>query len=232
MKTFADAHRWVNVWFQKTAGGDDRPAYFDIDACYPQLRRIDRAFPEIRAEALALLGRREEVPRLHETDPGQECISATTPNDWRVYYLILAGAKAEPNRAECPATARALDQVPGVFQACFSILDAGKSVPPHRGPYSGYLRYHLGLICPEDDPPELKVNGQPYTWREGESVLFDDTHEHQVSNTCAEPRIVLIVDVFRPMPLPQTLVNHGARRLAARLYGQPVLRGVLGRNGG
>lgn len=232
MKIIADAHRWVNTWFQKTAGGDDRPAYFDIDSYYPQLRRIDHAYPEIRAEAMALLGRRAEVPRLHETDPGQECISASTPNDWRVYYLMLAGAKAQPNRAQCPATARAIDRVPGVFQACFSILDAGKSVPPHRGPYSGYLRYHLGLVVPDDHPPQLKVNGQPYTWREGESVLFDDTHEHLVINTCAEPRVVLIVDVFRRMPLPQTLVNRGVRRLGARLYGQPVLRNVLGLDGG
>jgi aspartyl/asparaginyl beta-hydroxylase (cupin superfamily) len=228
----ADAHRWVNSWFLRTAGGDGRPAYYDIDSYYPQLRQIDHAFPEIRGEAVALLSRRDEVPRLHETDPGQECISAATPNDWRVYYLTLAGAKARPNQARCPATARVLDRVPGVFQACFSILDAGKSVPPHRGPYGGYLRYHLGLIVPDNDPPQLKVNGQAYTWREGEGMLFDDTHEHEVINICAEPRVVLIVDVFRPMPLAQTLVNRGARRLGARLYGQPILRNALGRNAG
>jgi aspartyl/asparaginyl beta-hydroxylase (cupin superfamily) len=223
----ADAHRKVNSWFLRTAGGDQRPAYFDIDRHYPQLRRIDRAFPEIRAEAMALLDRRSEVPRLHETDPGQECISAATPQDWRVYYLVLAGAKASTNMAECPVTSRVLAGVPGMFQACFSILDAGKSVPPHSGPYMGYLRYHLGLVVPTVDPPQLVVNGEAYTWREGESVLFDDTHTHQVINTCAEPRVVLIVDVFRPMPLPQTLVNRAAGRVATRVYGRPTLARTL-----
>src|SRR3954452_1493227 len=107
----ADAHRMINSWFLKTAGGATRPAYFDIDSYYPALRQIDRAFPAIRDEALSLLRRRQEVPRLHETDPGQECISATTPNDWRVYSLILAGVKAGPNMAQCPVTSSVLERV-------------------------------------------------------------------------------------------------------------------------
>jgi aspartyl/asparaginyl beta-hydroxylase (cupin superfamily) len=224
---FADAHRMVNSWFLKTAGGDGRPAFHDIDAVCPALRRIDRAFPEIRAEVLGILDRRHELPLLHETDPGQECISDATPEDWRVLYLSLMGARADANRARCPVTSAAVDRVPGVFQSCFSILDPGKSVPPHAGPYFGYLRYHLALVVPDQDPPQLKVNGEPYTWREGESILFDDTHTHEVINTSAEPRVVLIVDVFRPMPLAQTLVNRGARRLAARVYGRPTLQRAL-----
>ena len=31
----------------------------------------------------------------------------------------------------------------------FSILEPGKHLPPHRGPYNGVLRLHLGLIVPE-----------------------------------------------------------------------------------
>lgn len=217
----------LNSWYARTAGGDDRPAFYDIDATCPALRRIDRAFPAIRAEVLGILRRREDVPRLHETDDGQRCISAATPHDWRVLYLSLMGVQAAPNRALCPATCAAVDQVPRVFQACFSILDPAKSVPPHCGPYYGYLRYHLALVVPDHDPPTLRVKGEPHTWREGESILFDDTLTHEVINTSAEPRVVLIVDVPRPMPLAQTVLNRLARRVAGRMYGEPVLRRAL-----
>jgi aspartyl/asparaginyl beta-hydroxylase (cupin superfamily) len=36
-----------------------------------------------------------------------------------------------------------------LFQAFFSILDGGKSIPRHAAPYRGYLRYHLGLKVPK-----------------------------------------------------------------------------------
>ena len=32
-----------------------------------------------------------------------------------------------------------------MMTAFFSILAPGKHIPPHRGPYKGLLRYHLGL---------------------------------------------------------------------------------------
>jgi aspartyl/asparaginyl beta-hydroxylase (cupin superfamily) len=217
----------LNQWYARTAGGDDRPAFYDIDATYPALRRIDRAYPAIRDEVLGIIDQRAAVPRLHETDEAQHCISATTPNDWRVLYLSLMGVRAGPNRSRCPVTAAAVDRVPGVFQVCFSILDPGKSVPPHCGPYYGYLRYHLALVVPPDSPPVLTVKGEPHTWREGESILFDDTLTHEVSNTAAGPRVVLIVDVPRPMPLPQAMLNRVARKVAGRMYGRPVLRRAL-----
>jgi aspartyl/asparaginyl beta-hydroxylase (cupin superfamily) len=227
LRLAATLQRGINDWFLNTAGGEDRRAFYDIDDTCPALRRIDEAYPQIRAEAMALLGHRQDIPRLHDTDPGQECISAHSPNDWRVFYLTLMGAHAEPNRAACPRTSAVLDTIPGLFQACFSILDPGKSVPPHRGPYGGYLRYHLGLVVPEQNPPSLRVKDEVYTWRQGDSTLFDDSLEHEVFNSCSEARVVLIVDVSRPMPPVQRLVNGAVKRVARRVYGRPTLQKAL-----
>lgn len=217
----------VNNWFLRTAGGERRPVFFDIDSAYPSLRRVDKAYPGIRREALSLLEQRQSMPRYHETDGSQTCISAATPHDWRVFYLYLMGQRADPNLAVCPATAAVLDDIPGLMSAYFSVLDAGKSVPPHHGPFGGYLRYHLGLVVPANNPPTLRVRDTFHTWREGESVLFDDSHEHEVINESDGPRVVLIVDVERPMPLPQRLANRLATRIARRTYGQPVVRTAL-----
>ena len=83
------------------------------------------------------------------------------------------GRKAALHRLQCPMTARVLDRIPGVFQAFFSILEGGKSIPTHRSPYWGYLRYHLALDVPKQGPqPRMRVGGQWLTWegRQGLSV--------------------------------------------------------------
>lgn len=212
----------LNGWYFRTAGGEARPPIMDIDEVLPALRVVDRAYEDIRAEIAPVLAQRAAVPRFHEVDPAQATISATTPNDWRVMHLWLMGTPVEPNWSRFPKTAKALTAVPDLFSAAVSILDAGKAVPAHSGPSCGYLRYHLGLVVPKEDPPTIRVKDQLYTWREGESVLFDDSWEHEVYNTAKEPRVVLIVDVLRPMPLLQRLSSRAAARVARQLYAKPV----------
>jgi aspartyl/asparaginyl beta-hydroxylase (cupin superfamily) len=112
-----------------------------------------------------------------------------------------------------------------MIQAFFSILDPGKSVPEHEGPYLGYLRYHLGVCVPAKDPPKIIVNGQDYVWKEGEAVLFDDSWPHSVVNTSNELRAVLIVDVRRPLPFLPDLVNRLLTDVLGRhTYGRALAR--------
>ena len=215
----------VNSLFDLHAGGRRRPVFHDIAQVRPELAGLRREFPAIRQELMSLLDE-TQAPRCHEVDRMQTFISATTEKDWRVFYLYLIGEKPEANRARCPVTCAALDRVPGVFQALFSILDPGKSIPSHEGPYRGYLRYHLGLIVPEQDPPQIRIKDQIYTWREGEDVLFDDTWEHEVTNHCKDRRVVLIVDVRRPMPLPLTALNRLVELIMRMVYGKQVVKMV------
>ncbi|MEV4317502.1 aspartyl/asparaginyl beta-hydroxylase domain-containing protein [Actinocrispum sp. NPDC049592] len=214
----------VSNWFKRTAGGPERPVMFDIDQTYPALRRLDNGYSDIRAELEEVLKNRDVLPAYHDLDPDQADISNVTPKEWKIYYLWAMGERAEPNASKCPKTAALVGSIPNVFQAFFSILEPGKSIPEHEGPYCGYLRYHLGLIVPPDSPPRIRVHDQWYTWQEQQSVLFDDSWNHEVTNTSTGERIVLIVDVLRPMPLPQTIVNHGVARVARYVYGRKVLK--------
>jgi ornithine lipid ester-linked acyl 2-hydroxylase len=78
---------------------------------------------------------------------------------------------------------------PGLITVLFSILEPGKHLPAHRGPYNGVLRLHLGLIVPE--PCErlgIRVENQIYRWREGEVVIFDDSYEHEAWNDTSDTR--------------------------------------------
>jgi aspartyl/asparaginyl beta-hydroxylase (cupin superfamily) len=218
-----DGFNWL---FDLHTGGPKRPVFFDIDQTCPALRVLDRAFPAIRAEVSALLAEKATIPRYHDLDRMQTYISGTVDadKDWKVYYLYAMGEKPAANRARCPQTAAALDRVPGLFQAFFSILDGGKSVPAHAGPYRGYIRYHLGLVVPAAAPPSIRVKDQVYTWKEGESILFDDSWEHEVINKSADDRVVLIVDIRRPMPLPFAALNRSVESVMRLVYGKTILK--------
>lgn len=216
----------LNRFLLRYVGGDRRPAFFDVNATYPALDHVTRAYPAIREECAQLLARRDQLPRYHEVDPGEQAISAADPDrHWYVFMLYVLGHKPAANRALCPATCAALARVPNLVQGFFSILDPGKRVPRHEGPYLGYLRYHLGLHVPQDNPPRLIVNSQEHVWKAGQAVMFDDSWPHEVINESREPRVVLIVDVLRPLPLVPALVNrlvmHG---LARPTYGRSVAR--------
>jgi len=215
----------VNWYFGRYVDRDSRPTFFDIKSCYPALDEVTQAYPVIRREFERLLAAGNELPQYHELDSGERKISSTTPKRWNVFMLEIMGHKPAANVAACPETCRVLAGVPNMIQAFFSILDPGKSVPEHEGPYLGYLRYHLGVRVPAQNPPKLIVNGQDYVWKEGEAVLFDDSWPHSVVNTSDALRAVLIVDVRRPLPLFADLCNRFITDVIARhTYGRSVAR--------
>ena len=117
-----------------------------------------------------------------------------------------------------------LDGIPDLFQAFFSILDPEKSIPSHTALYSGYLRYHLGLKIPRKDPPSMRVKDQWYVWQEGEAILFDETYDHEVLNRSAEERVVLVVDVLRPMPPLAHSINRLIRTMSRYAYAKGVIK--------
>jgi aspartate beta-hydroxylase/beta-hydroxylase len=198
----------VNRYLLRYAGEEQRPVFFDIDTVCPQLHALEQAYPHIRAEAEALLAQRVAMPNYHEVNPPAKAISSSTDGNWKVFMLELLGHRPERNRTRCPATCAAVERVPGVLQAFFSVLEPGKSIPLHDGPYIGYLRYHLGVRVPSVAPPFIRVAGHEYTWKEGSGVLFDDSWPHEVINHSREPRVVLIVDLPRPLPLLPRMVNN------------------------
>ena len=46
------------------------------------------------------------------------------------------------------------------------------------------------------------------SWDEGESLIFDDTYEHEVWNDTSGFRAVLFVDFVRPVKFPFNLLNQ------------------------
>ena len=175
-------------------------------AVFPWVAEVERASPAIRAELMRVLTRKDELPGFHELSSDVATIS--TDRGWKTYLLCGYGFRSEANIAACPQTWAACQDIPGLITAMFSILEPGKHLPPHRGPYNGVLRLHLGLIVPE--PREnlgLRVDRQVYRWREGEAILFDDAYEHEAWNRTTKTRVVLFVDFVKPLRQPARFLN-------------------------
>lgn len=222
---FKDA---INKLYAYYVGYEKRPTFFDIEQTFPALNTITAHFPGIKEEYERVLANTECFPRYHDIDPGEAEISNASNKNWNIFMLYLLGYQLKKAQTLCPILCSLLEKIPHLIQAFFSILEPGKSIPLHKGPYIGYLRYHLGVQIPKNNPPQIIVNNQPYTWQEGEAVLFDDSWPHEVRNQSDDYRVVLIIDVLRPMPLLPHLVNQLVTQIIGRFfYGRKVIKRAL-----
>ena len=127
-------------------------------------------------------------------------VNNLSENDWKIIPLKTTGLIIHPNLQYFNSLKNIISH-PSIHNAFFSILEPNSKIPPHIGPYKGYLRYHLGIIIPEENgkKPSIKINNIPYFWKEGEGVLFDDMFVHSVVNPTNQKRVVLFIDVIRPI---------------------------------
>lgn len=190
----------------------DRPV-FDPRA-FHWIERVEAATPLIRSELDEVLREPARIPEFRDVSKDQAHLAPE--GTWKTFFFHAYGHRAERNCARCPITARVVESIPGMQTAFFSILAPGARIRPHRGPHAGVLRYHLGLIVPaSDERCAIRVDDQILHWREGGSLVFDDTYEHEAWNETDQPRVVLFVDFERPLHGVARSLNRGFTRLVA-----------------
>lgn len=191
----------------------DKPA-FDA-AEFPWTAVLERNADVIRCECEAILQFDGAIPSFHELSPDQKSISSD--ERWKTYLLFGMGQKGEGNCARCPETTRVLESIPGMTTAFFSILSPGKHIPPHRGIFKGFVRCHLGLLIPERQADcYMRIEDVNLHWQPGKCIVFDDTYEHEVYNNTDEIRVVLLIDVLRPMRYPGRVLTRALMWIGSR----------------
>ena len=98
----------------------------------------------------------------------------------------------------------------GARDADGDVLDPGarQAHPRAQRPVQGRDPVPPRAQVPRDaDRCRIRVGDAYATWREGESLIFDDTYEHEVWNDTDEDRVVLFLDVVRPLRFPMNVVN-------------------------
>lgn len=183
-----------NVFLFLTSAVPNRP-YLDL-AAFPELELLRGNWQTIRDEAQALY----DAGHIRATDGHDDVYgNSLFKKGWKRFYLKWYGDPLASAQRLCPTTVGLLDRLPTVHAAMFSLVGPNSRLGKHRDPLGASLRYHLGLITPNSDACRILVDGQPYGWRDGEGVLFDETYLHWVENDTDQTRIVLFCDVERPL---------------------------------
>ncbi|MGH3249467.1 MAG: aspartyl/asparaginyl beta-hydroxylase domain-containing protein, partial [Trebonia sp.] len=183
---------------------------------FPWAEALERDWRQIRGELDQVLVHYDALPNIQDISTDQ--YGLTQDDRWKTFFFHAFGDRFDGNCQRCPKTAALLDRVPGITTAFFSILGPGKHLRPHRGYYKGVVRYHLALRVPEDRMAcGINVGGELVHWSEGTGFFFDDTYRHEAWNRASQVRIVLLLDVLRPLPFPYSLLNkmviYGTARL-------------------
>jgi beta-hydroxylase len=136
---------------------------------------------------------------------------------WKRFYLTWYGEPLPSAQALCPNTVALVKRIPQVKAAMFALLPPGSKLNPHRDPFAGSLRYHLGILTPNSDDCRIFIDGEQYAWRDGEDIVFDETFVHWAENRTDQTRVILFCDIERPL---RTTLMRGFNRW---------IGGVLGR---
>jgi beta-hydroxylase len=163
----------------------------------PDLAKLRDNWQTIRDEALNLFDQGRIKASEGYNDWG---FNSFFRSGWKRFYLKWYADPLPSAERMCPRTVELLKSIPCIKGAMFASFAPGGRLVRHRDPFAGSLRYHLGLITPTH-PGECRifVDGIPYTWRDGEDLLFDETFIHYAENTTDQTRIILFCDVERPL---------------------------------
>lgn len=187
---------------------------------FPELDLFKNNWEIIREEARALLNKGEVKGTENSDDLG---FNSFFKRGWKRFYLKWYRHDLTSAETLCPKTMALIRQVPSINAAMFTFLPAGGILNEHRDPYAGSLRYHLGIITPNDDACYIEVDGTRYSWRDGEDVLFDETYIHRAANDTSVDRLIFFCDVARPM-------NNRVATAINRFFGYYVMSEAAAQN--
>lgn len=136
-------------------------------------------------------------------DPVNQWRELNHSRRWSTYKLWSYSQPVDAHLARCPATRAALEAVEmaDIADVCpnamFSALAPHTHIPPHHGETNARLVAHLPLIVPEKC--SYRVGFERREWKVGETLIFDDSIEHEARNDSDDLRVVLIFDVWNPL---------------------------------
>jgi beta-hydroxylase len=163
---------------------------------FPELDVLKDNWETIRDEAMRLFDEGYIRAAEKNNDAG---FGSFFKKGWKRFYLKWYDKALPSAEALCPRTVELVNSIPNVKGAMFALLPGDSHLNPHRDPFAGSLRYHLGLSTPNSDNCRIFVDGQEYAWRDGEDVMFDETYVHWVKNETTQTRVILFCDVERPL---------------------------------
>lgn len=216
----ARANTLENISFGKC------PGLVPSELCPPELSHVHRITQDLQAhhntilgELGSLLASGERGKSIREID-SRLVESFGNVDNWRTIWIqFLHSDAGHPD--QLPTLRSILDRYRAHLGLAFvSILPPHTSIPPHTGVLSTVLRYHYGLVIPmpeEKHGPKglnmaLNINEHMIRWQNRKAFIFDDTYVHCAFNHTDKQRIILFLDIIRPMPWLLSIANKAINR--------------------
>lgn len=183
-------------------GLPQKPFYERSD--FPWLADIEAMIPDMAAEARAILADGVGMRPYVETPADRPAPNNPLRDDpaWSAFFLWRGGKVQEANAARAPAMMRALElaPIPRIANrspmALMSVLRPGTHIQPHHGMLNTRLIVHVPLVTAP--ACAIRVGPETRSWEPGQSLLFDDSFEHEAWNRGSETRAVLLFEIWRP----------------------------------
>lgn len=190
----------------------NRP-FIDVSQ-FPDLKPLTDNWQTLREEALKLFDEGHIRAAAKYNDLG---FNSFYRRGWKRFYVKWYNQPLPSAQALCPKTVALVESIPSINGAMFALLPAGGDLGKHRDPFAGSLRYHLGLSTPNSDACRIWVDGQEYSWRDGEAVMFDETFIHWAENKTETLRVILFADIERPLTnRVMAKINHWFKNTVIR----------------
>jgi beta-hydroxylase len=208
----------INCFLYLFSAVPNKP-FLEVDL-FPELKVLRDNWQTIRDEAVQLY----EAGHIKGSERYDDAaFNSFIKKGWKRFYVKWYEDTLPSAHTLCPKTVALLASVPSVHGAMFAVLPVGGTLVRHRDPFAGSLRYHLGLVTPNEDRCRIYIDGTPYSWRDGEDIVFDETYIHHAHNETDMDRIILFCDVERPMRV-------GFARAFNRWFGRHLLTFTVARN--
>ena len=184
---------------------------------FPELALIRENWQTIRDEAMAMKEQGCFEQTIKEGSAAYYDIGFRTffKYGWSKFYVKWYGYTHDSAKQLCPKTVEILKNIQNVNGAMFTLLPAGSKLTRHCDPIACSLRYHLGLSTPNSDDCYINIDDQPYSWRDGDALLFDETYLHFAKNNTEQDRLILMCDVERPTNIIGRCINSVYKLLAS-----------------
>lgn len=116
-------------------------------------------------------------------------------------YLFGTDGKNEELASLCPVTTQTIESLPLCTNfgfVMFSGTEPGTHIARHCGSSNLRQRTHIGIEVPEPDACKIRVGPEWRQWRQGKTIAFDDSFEHEVIDDGKLDRVVLSIDTWHP----------------------------------
>ena len=184
----------------------DTPPFLELEKYFPNYKYIEENTSFFQKELNQLLEKTHNGKDIQFTKDtyGNEGIGRDVDEEknrgWRVFHVKIGKNILESGKKNFPKLVETIKKYPEIINVTVSILDGKTKIPMHVGYYKGIMRYMLPLKIPKNkDDCFLCVNGDKYVWEEGKSLLWDDNFPHKVYNHTEETRVVIYMDIERPL---------------------------------